>query len=48
MVPQDCSLFHDTVFNNILYGRLDATEEEVIAAAKLAEIHNTVMDFPKG
>ncbi|KAF4733494.1 ATP-binding cassette sub- B member 7, mitochondrial [Perkinsus olseni] len=48
VVPQDCSLFHDTVFNNILYGRLDATEEEVIAAAKMAEIHDTIMDFPKG
>lgn len=34
IVPQETNLFNDTVYNNILYGRLDATRDEVIAAAK--------------
>ncbi|KAF1855252.1 hypothetical protein Lal_00002547 [Lupinus albus] len=40
IVPQETVLFNGTVYDNILYGRLDATESEVIAAAKAANAHN--------
>ncbi|KAK3578887.1 hypothetical protein CHS0354_010253 [Potamilus streckersoni] len=47
VVPQDCVLFHDTVFNNIHYGNLTKTPEEVYQAAKMAEIHDTIVNrFP--
>ena len=40
-------LFHDTVFNNIHYGDLNKTPEQVYEAAKMAEIHNTIVTrFP--
>ena len=39
MVLQDTWLFHGTIMENIRYGRLDATDEEVIAAAKAAHAH---------
>lgn len=48
VVPQDTVLFHDTIFHNIHYGNLQATEEEVYAAAKLARIHDAVERMPKG
>jgi ATP-binding cassette, subfamily B, heavy metal transporter len=48
MVPQDTVLFNDTVRYNIGYGRPDATEDEIIEAAKLAQIHDFVMSLPKG
>ena len=38
-VPQDMVLFNETIFYNIAYGRLDATAEEVYAAARQAAIH---------
>ena len=41
-------LFNGSVYDNILYGRLDATQEEVEAAAKAANAHNFIMDLPKG
>ena len=41
-------LFNGTIRDNILYGRLDATEEEVIEAAKRANIHDYVMTLEKG
>ncbi|XP_052239792.1 iron-sulfur clusters transporter ABCB7, mitochondrial-like [Dreissena polymorpha] len=48
VVPQDCVLFHDTVHNNILYGDLLKSKEDVINAAKMAEIHNTIITrFPQ-
>jgi ATP-binding cassette, subfamily B, heavy metal transporter len=47
MVPQDTVLFNDTVRYNIRYGRPSATDEEVIAAAKLAQIHDFVLSLPK-
>jgi ATP-binding cassette, subfamily B, heavy metal transporter len=47
MVPQDTVLFNDTVRYNIRYGRPDATDAEVEAAAKLAQIHDFVMTLPK-
>ena len=48
MVPQDTVLFNDTIRYNIRYGRPDATDEEVEAAAKMAQIHNFVMSLPRG
>ena len=48
MVLQDTWLFSGTIMENIRYGRLDATEEEVIAAAKAAHIHNFIMQQPGG
>ncbi|KAL4420535.1 hypothetical protein ABPG75_010191 [Micractinium tetrahymenae] len=47
-VPQDLVLFNDTIFYNINYGRLDATREEVEAAAKQAAIHDQILQFPDG
>ena len=48
IVQQDVFLFNGSIRDNILYGRLDATEEEVIAAAKRANIHDYVMTLEKG
>jgi subfamily B ATP-binding cassette protein MsbA len=43
MVTQETFLFHDTIFENIRYGRLDATKDEVIAAAKSAFAHDFIL-----
>ena len=48
IVQQDIYLFNATIRENILYGRLDATEEEVIEAAKRANIHDYIMTLPDG
>ncbi|MGI6326375.1 MAG: ABC transporter ATP-binding protein [Saccharofermentanales bacterium] len=48
MVLQDVHLFQDTIRENIRYGRLDATDEEVIEAAKLANAHSFIMKLPDG
>ena len=48
MVLQDTNLFTGTIKENIKYGKLDATDEEVIEAAKLANAHNFIMRLPKG
>lgn len=48
MVLQDTWLFSGTIMENIRYGRLDATDEEVIAAAKAAHIHNFIMQQTGG
>ncbi len=48
VVLQDTSLFSGTIRQNISYGKLDATEEEVIAAAKLANAHNFIKKLPNG
>ena len=48
IVQQDVYLFNASVRDNILYGRLDATEEEVIEAAKRANIHEFVLSMPHG
>lgn len=48
IVPQETVLFNGTVYDNILYGRLDATKEEVEAAAKAANAHNFIMELPQG
>lgn len=48
MVLQDTWLFHGSIRDNIRYGKLDATEEEVIAAAKAARVHRFVQTLPGG
>ena len=48
IVQQDVMIFAGTVMENIRYGRLDATDEEVIEAAKKAEIHDAIMELPNG
>jgi ABC-type transport system involved in Fe-S cluster assembly fused permease/ATPase subunit len=48
VVPQDTVLFNDTVRYNIAYGRADATEEEIVVAAKAARIHDFIMSLPEG
>ena len=46
LVTQDTFLFHDTIYNNILFGRLDATREEVYAAAQMAYAHEFILEQP--
>ena len=48
IVPQETLLFGGTVRENILYGRLDATEEDMIAAAQSANAHDFILQLPKG
>ncbi len=48
VVPQDTVLFNDTIRYNIAYGRDNATEDEVVAAAKAAQIHDFVTGLPQG
>ena len=48
MVLQDTWLFRGTIFDNIAYGRPDATMDEVVAAAKAAHIHAFIMRLPQG
>ncbi|WP_374371940.1 ABC transporter ATP-binding protein/permease [Tabrizicola sp.] len=48
VVPQDTVLFNDTIRYNIAYGKSDATEAGIIAAAKAARIHDFVMRLPEG
>ena len=48
IVQQDVYLFNASVRENILYGRLDASEDEIIQAAKLANIHDYIMTMPHG
>lgn len=48
LVPQDVSLFHRTISENIRYGRLDATDEELEWAAKMAQAHKFISELPEG
>jgi len=48
VVPQDTVLFNDTVHYNIAYGRPTASEDEIIAAAKAAKIHDFIVSLPDG
>ena len=48
VVPQDTVLFNDTIYYNIAYGKTGATKEEVISAAKNADIHNFISILPDG
>jgi len=47
IVPQDTVLFNDTIYYNIAYGRPDATQEEVYAAAESAHIHDFIQSLPQ-
>jgi ATP-binding cassette subfamily B protein len=48
IVPQESILFSGTIRENICYGKPDATEEEVITAAQIAQAHDFIMKFPQG
>ena len=48
MVLQDTWMFHGSVRDNIAYGKPDATDEEVVAAAKAAHAHSFIMRLPQG
>ena len=48
MVLQDTWVFRGTIFENIAYGKENATMDEVVAAAKAAHIHKTIMQLPHG
>lgn len=47
VVPQDTPLFHSDILHNIRYGNLEATEEEVVAAAKRAQVDQTIQNLPE-
>jgi len=47
-VTQETFLFHDTIYENIRYGRLDATKEQIIEASKLAYAHDFILAQPEG
>lgn len=48
VVPQDTVLFNDTIRYNIAYGRAGASEEEIVAAARSAQIHDFILSLPEG
>lgn len=48
IVPQDSVLFHDTIRHNLHYGDLRASENEVIEASKMAELHDSIEKWPQG
>ena len=48
IVPQETILFNDTVRNNIAYGRASVRDEDIMAAAKIAQAHDFVIELPKG
>ena len=48
VVPQDPSLFNESIMDNVRYARLDATDEEVMEACRAASIHEKILTFPKG
>lgn len=48
VVTQETYLFHDSIANNLRYGKLDATQEEIEAAAKAANIHEFIASLPEG
>lgn len=48
VIPQDTSLFHRTLMENIRYGRIEASDEEVFEASKKAHIHEFIVELPEG
>ncbi len=48
MVTQETHLFHDTIRTNLLYARLDATQDELVASAQAANIHDFIAGLPDG
>jgi len=47
VVPQDTALFNDTIGNNVAYGRIGSTHEEVVAACRAAHVHELIVSLPK-
>ncbi len=47
IVPQECVLFDDTIYNNVAFSKPDATREEVLRAIKFAQLDKTIKSFPK-
>lgn len=47
VIPQDILLFHRSILENIRYGNLDSSEEEVMIAARMANIHDFIMELPE-
>jgi len=48
VVPQDTALFNDTIGNNIAYARVGASQDEVIGAARAAQLHDLIVSLPEG
>lgn len=48
MVPQEPTLFHDSIMNNIRYAKSTASDEEIYDACKAAAVHEKIMAFPSG
>ncbi|KAK9305427.1 hypothetical protein QLX08_003553 [Tetragonisca angustula] len=48
IVPQDTVLFHESIFYNLHYGNLSKCKEDVFEAAKMANLHNSILKWPKG
>ncbi|HEX3051950.1 MAG TPA: ATP-binding cassette domain-containing protein, partial [Aggregatilineaceae bacterium] len=48
MVTQETHLFHDTIHTNLIYAKLDATQDEIEAACRAANIHDFIMGLPNG
>ena len=48
IVPQDLELFNSSLIKNLKYAKIDATQDEIIAASKAASAHNFITKFPKG
>lgn len=46
VVPQDCILFHDTIMHNLHYGNLKTEEDNVFNAARMADLHDSITDWP--
>lgn len=48
IVPQDSVLFHESIFYNLRYGNLNKSDEDVYKAAKMANLHDSIIKWPKG
>ena len=48
MVTQETYLFHDTIRTNLIYSKLDATQDEIVSACQAANIHDFIKDLPEG
>lgn len=48
LVPQDPFFFHDTIYNNLLFAKPEATQEEIEEACRAAQIHNMIAELPNG
>ena len=48
VVPQDCVLFNDTIYENIKYGNLNANQADIYKAAQAADLHDSIINMPHG